>query len=35
MKDWINDWWHVYGTNVKSKNVLFWMPMPEPPEVEA
>ena len=24
-------WWKVYGTNVKQ--VDFWMPMPEPPEV--
>lgn len=26
-------WWHVYGTNIKEKNVIYWMPMPEPPEV--
>ena len=25
-------WWKVYGTNVK-KGVLYWMPMPEAPEV--
>lgn len=31
----IGDWWHVYGTNIKSKNVLFWMPMSEPPEADA
>lgn len=26
-------WWKVYGTNVK-RGVLFWMPMPEAPEME-
>lgn len=26
----INDWWRVYGTNVKR--VSYWMPLPEPPE---
>ena len=25
-------WWRVYGTNVR-RGVLFWMPMPEAPEV--
>ena len=25
-------WWKVYGTNVKQ--VDFWMPMPQPPEVK-
>ena len=24
-------WWKVYGANVK-KGVLYWMPLPEPPE---
>lgn len=24
-------WWKVFGTNCK-KGVLYWMPMPEPPE---
>ena len=28
-----NGWWKVYGTNVK-KGVLYWMPLPEPPEEE-
>lgn len=26
----INDWWRVYGTNVKR--VSYWMPLPLPPE---
>ena len=26
----VNGWWKVYGTNVKR--VLYWMPLPEPPE---
>lgn len=29
MRD-IGDWWKVYGT--RTKKVLYWMPMPEPPE---
>lgn len=28
MRD-VKDWWKVYGT--RTKNVLFWMPMPEFP----
>ena len=28
MRD-VKDWWKVYGT--RTKNVLFWMPMPWPP----
>lgn len=27
----LGGWWKVYGTNVK--NVDFWMPMPEPPQI--
>lgn len=26
----VGDWWKVYGT--RTKKVLFWMPMPEPPK---
>ena len=26
----VEDWWKVYGT--RTKNVLFWMPMPWPPQ---
>ena len=29
----VGDWWKVYGT--RTKKVTHWMPMPEPPEVEA
>ena len=29
------DWWKVFGANVKTKGVVGWMHMPEPPEVEA
>ena len=29
MRD-VKDWWKVYGT--RTKNVLFWMPMPWPPQ---
>lgn len=29
MRD-IGDWWKVYGT--RTKKILCWMPMPEPPE---
>lgn len=29
----VGDWWKVYGT--RTKNVTHWMPLPEPPEVEA
>ena len=29
MRD-VGDWWKVYGT--RTKKVLCWMPMPEPPE---
>ena len=29
MRD-VKDWWKVYGT--RTKNVLFWMPMPWPPK---
>ncbi len=25
------DWWKVYGT--RTKQVLYWMPFPDPPEV--
>lgn len=25
-------WWKVFGTNVKR--IAYWMPMPEPPELE-
>ncbi len=28
----VNGWWKVYGANVKR--VLYWMPIPEPPEEE-
>lgn len=28
----VGDWWKVYGT--RTKKVFFWMPLPEPPEVE-
>ena len=28
MRD-VKDWWKVYGT--RTKNVLFWIPMPKPP----
>ena len=31
MRD-VKDWWKVYGT--RTKNVLFWMPMPWPPREE-
>ena len=26
----VNGWWKVYGT--RTKNVSYWMPMPEPPK---
>ena len=26
----VNGWWKVYGT--RTKNVTYWMPMPEPPK---
>ena len=29
MRD-VKDWWKVYGT--RTKNVLFWMPLPCPPQ---
>lgn len=29
MRD-VKDWWKVYGT--RTKNVIFWMPMPWPPQ---
>lgn len=29
MRD-VKDWWKVYGT--RTKKVLFWMPMPWPPQ---
>ena len=29
MRD-VKDWWKVYGT--RTKNVIFWMPLPEPPQ---
>lgn len=29
----VNGWWKVYGTNTKA--VTHWMPLPEPPEVDA
>ena len=29
MRD-VEDWWKVYGT--RTKKVLFWMPMPWPPQ---
>lgn len=25
-------WWKVFGTRIKTKSVVAWMPMPEPPE---
>lgn len=28
----VNNYWKVYGT--QTKKVLYWMPMPEPPEEE-
>lgn len=27
-----NDWWKVFGTNVKTRTVVAWTPMPDPPE---
>ena len=29
------DWWKVFGTNVKTKGVVGWMHMPDPPEADA
>ena len=30
---WTNGWWKVYGANVRK--VSYWMPMPEPPDIQA
>lgn len=29
------DWWKVFGANVKTKGVVGWMKLPEPPEADA
>ena len=28
----VGEWWKVYGT--RTKQVTYWMPLPEPPEVK-